>query len=356
MIDRRTFISAALGLGAAANLRASGRYEDLQSSVFYKPVGAPPKQIIKPPALRRGSKVAITAPASPTNKWEIRNGIRALESLGCKIEIGKTITEYKSSYKYLAAPDEKRAEELTRFVERKDVDAILCARGGYGVMRILPSLDFETIRANAKPIIGFSDITALINPIYAMGGIAAFHGPVASSSFNSFSLDYFKKVLAPDGKFEPVKISYYSAKTAYSGKVRGKLAGGNLSMLVATLGTPYEVDARDAILIIEDVSEHAYRIDRMLTQLWLAGKIDQCAGVAFGHFSNLNTRKSFYPGRQYTIKQVIIDKMRQYGKPSVYELPFGHYKDNATLPLGVEAELDADARTLTITEPAVEIA
>lgn len=310
---------------------------------------------ILPPALKSGDTIAITAPASPTSYWEMRKSIKALKKLGYKIEVGDTITKRKSKYRYLSAPDEVRATEFMEYVERPDVKCILCGRGGYGVSRILPLLDFNAIRNNPKIIIGFSDITALLNAVYFISGVVSFHGPVAASTFNQFTINYFQKILAPNPEFLPIVIKYSTIKTINPGTACGKLIGGNLSMLAGTLGTPYEIDTRDSILFIEEVSEHPYKIDRMLTQLWLAGKLQACKGIIFGYFKGLNSRRSFYPGGSFTIKQVIDNRIKPLGIPAVLGMPIGHVKSKLTLPIGINAELNSSDKTLTILETSVEI-
>ena len=318
-----------------------------------------PRQLILPPALKKGSVVAITAPASGINLGEIQEGIEILKSNGCEVVIGKAI--YKK-YGYLSAPDQERAAELMEFFERPDINCILCARGGYGVMRILPMLDFSAIKKNPKIIIGYSDITALLIAIHNQTKIATFHGPVASSTFDSFTLDNFLKTLfvpksingqISNTAFPQITYSDSSLITLVQGIGRGHLVGGNLSMIVSTLGTPYEIDTKGAILFLEEVSEEPYKIDRMLTQLWLAGKLKQCAGIALGHFKNCEATSKSGLDISFTLQQVLEARIQSLGIPAVYGLPFGHVKSKMTIPIGVQAELNATEKTFTIIEPSV---
>ncbi|MES2766529.1 MAG: LD-carboxypeptidase [Bacteroidota bacterium] len=309
-----------------------------------------------PAGLHAGSTVAITAPAGPVSLKELKDGIAVLKKYGCKVEIGKSV-QNPNRHPYLSAPDEFRAEEFMGFIERKDVDCILCARGGYGVMRILPMLDFEKIRQNPKIIIGYSDITALLIAVTQISNVVTFHGPVASSVFNEFTLNYFSKTLfAPEGISAPFKNIEYFGKgllTINEGTARGRLTGGNLAMIVSTLGTPYEIDTKDKILFLEEIEEEPYKIDRMLTQLWLAGKLQEAAGIALGVFTKCDEPKRRRSRTGSALQDVLTARIKPLKIPCVYGLPFGHVVDKLTLPLGIAAELNATAKTFTVIEPSV---
>jgi muramoyltetrapeptide carboxypeptidase len=314
-----------------------------------------------PPALKKGSTIGITAPASGVDNGEIQEGIALLKASGYSIVLGNTLTR---KFGYLSAPDSERAAEFMEFVERPDIDCILCARGGYGVMRILPMLDFSVIRANPKIIIGYSDITALLVAITKLSNVITYHGPVASSTFDSFTVDYFKKALckpysednditAKNEDFVPITFSDSRITTLTEGVAKGRLTGGNLSMIVATLGTPYEIDTKDSLLFLEDIAEEPYRIDRMLTQLWLAGKLQQCSGIILGQFKNCEAKR--IPGFEvsFSLQEVLQSRITSLGIPAVYGLPIGHVKSKMTIPLGVMAELNAAGKSFTIMEQPV---
>ncbi len=313
---------------------------------------------ILPPSLVPGSKVAILAPASGVDKSDLKSGVKALTKLGCIIEYGDSIYRRNG---YLADTDEARAAEFMEFIQRDDIDAIICARGGYGVMRILPLLDFDVIRAHPKIIVGYSDITALVNAIWEHAGVVAFHGPVASSTFDSFTTEYFKHVLYGESstsvrdseEFNGVVFSERRLVTLHEGTASGKLIGGNLTLLVSTLGTPFEIDTTDAVLFLEEISEEPYRIDRMLTQLWLAGKLQTCKAIAIGRFKNCE--HSSNPSYKYSpsLEEVLTTRIRSLGVPAVYGLPIGHIRSKITVPVGVQATLNADDGILTIDEPSV---
>ncbi len=356
-INRREFLGALAGLGLSGKLFSQSEADIKTAKTFYKPeLGKFFEHsggIVLPPGLKKGSRVAISSPASAVSLWELRHSRRALSRMGLITEIGGTIRYHDTKYRYLSAPDKQRAEEFMNFIVRDDIDAVIAGRGGYGVMRILPMLDFDTIRRHPKIIMGYSDITALLNAVYNLSGVVTYHGPVGNSTFNSFTVSQMKKVIFSKESFEPKKEKYTRMMVINKGKARGKLTGGNLSMVAASMGTPYETDTRGSILFLEEVSEEPYKIDKMLTQLWLDGKLQECAGIAFGYIKNLNTRKNFYPGRSFTVKQVIEDRLKPLGIPACINLPFGHLENKMTLPIGVEAELDTENQTFTILNRAV---
>lgn len=308
---------------------------------------------IIPAPLKRGSKIAITAPASPTSMYEIRHAIKTFKGLGCEVVVGKTISEIDRSYRYFSGSEETRVNEFMEFVERDDIDCILCGRGGYGIMRIIDELDYEKIKANPKIIMGFSDITVLLNSVFNKTGLISYHGPVASSTFNRFTLDSMKKVLFREAEVGNYKLNTNKAIVVNGGKAEGKLVGGNLRMIASTLGTPYEIDTRDSILFIEEISEPSYKIDRMLTQLKLSGKLDECKGFMFGYFKDLNKRRPFHPNSSFTIMEVIEQIIKPYNKPTMVNMPFGHVKDKMTLPIGLLASLDSDKKQFELLEEPV---
>lgn len=312
------------------------------------------QQRVLPKSLKAGSKVAITAPASPVSLWELRNTTKDLKRMGLEVEIGDTIRKHDSDYRYLSASDQERADEFMHYIESPEIDCILAGRGGYGVMRILPLLDYEVIKKNPKIIVGFSDITALLIAISVKTGLVTFHGPVGVVNFNSFTIKYFKDMLFQKEAFEPITISNRRYNVINEGICSGMLTGGNLTLVVATLGSQYEINTDGKILFLEDVTVEPYHIDRMLTQLWLAGKFDKCKGVIFGDFKGLDTRKNFYPVRSFTRRQVIYSRMKEIGVPSILGVEIGHDKHKITMPLGTNAMLNATDKTFTFLEPSVK--
>lgn len=299
------------------------------------------------------SKIAITATSSALSAYEMNDAISFIKREGFSYEIGETVKNNNSSYRYLSASDEDRAAEFMKYIEDDTIDCILCGRGGYGVLRILEKLDFPTIRKNPKLIIGFSDVTALISPIFELTGLITFHGPVAVSSFNQFTQKYFKEVLYSVENFKPIEVNDPNAIVITEGKAEGYLKGGNLRMIISTLGTKYEPNLDNSILFLEDVSEPAYKVDRMLSQLLLSGKLKNCKGIIFGQFENLNTRQAFHPGYSFTIREVIQQLYGGLKIPILLGMPFGHVKDKLTLPIGIKAKIDTGTRSLTILERSV---
>lgn len=306
--------------------------------------------IIKPNRLEAGKKVAILAPASPTNNYEIRTGVRYLQSKSLQIEVADTIKYQENRFRYLSAPDDVRIEELNYYLNREDIDAIIFGRGGYGLLRIIDKVDYNALIKNPKIIMGYSDITALLIALYQRSRIITYHGPVASSVFNNFTNSNLEKVIFSQNVY---KIIADRAIPIVEGEARGELIGGNLSVICSMLGTNYEINTKGKIFFLEDVSENAYKIDRMLTQLRLAGKFDDANAVIFGEFKNLYTRRPFHPNTGYNIKEVIDQIVKPLNIPTIINFPFGHIKDKITLPIGVKSKIIINEKSLIFEENSV---
>ena len=316
--------------------------------------------LVKPPTLQTGDTVGLIAPASCAfEPATIREGIETLQSLGFKVKVGKHI---KNKFGYLAGTDKQRAEDLHRMFKDDKVKAIVALRGGYGSMRMLNILDYKLIRKHPKILLGYSDITSLCLAIHAKTGLVTFHGPVAISSFSQYTRDYFYKVT---GSTEPVgEIAHPDAGSSLSptahlstirpGKATGKLIGGNLTLLTALLGTPFEPDFKNAILFLEETGEEPYDIDRMLTQLLLAGKLDQVSGILFDRCPNCKP-PDYKPAFNVTfsLEEVLVDRLGHLSCPVLFGLNVGHEADKPTMPLGIQATLDADNKNLSFNESAV---
>lgn len=313
---------------------------------------------LKPARLRKGQTVGIVAPASNVDEnEETRFAIDVVQSFGFRVKLGEHIY---SRTQYLAGTDRERAGDVNAMFADSNVDAIFCLRGGYGTPRILPYLDYDVIKGNPKILLGYSDITALLLAIHKMTGLIGYHGPIARQNFSDYTLSEFKRVLFnPKSKTVIGSPPPFESREGYvddenritrfvGGKARGKLVGGNLSLLTALLGTPYEPEFEQRILFLEDVGESAYSIDRMLTQLWLAGRLQQVAGIVFGKFTD-----SENSGNSYSIEEVVRMRCEPLSVPTIRGLMFGHVDDQTVVPVGVNAELDADAGTLTLLESAV---
>lgn len=302
----------------------------------------------------------VAPSAAPNEPERIRFAIDTLESLGFKVKPGAHLFERDG---YLAGSDAARAADLNAMFADDGVDAIWCVRGGYGASRILPLLDYALMQRKPKALIGYSDITALHMAIHRHAGLVTFHGPVAFRAFTPYSLAELKRALwtgeAPvrlggPPPFERVegRVDWENrVATLVPGTARGRLLGGNLCLMSHLCGTPYFPDLRGAILFLEDVEEAYYRIDRMLTQLWLSGALAGVAGVAFGKFTNCDPSAFFLQNRP--LEDILAERCRALGVPAVSGLMVGHIEDQTTLPVGCLAELDADAGTLTLLEPGV---
>jgi len=317
--------------------------------------------LLRPRRLAPGQAIGLVAPSAAPNEPErIRFAIDTVESLGFKVKPGAHLYDREG---YLAGSDAARAADLNAMFADDGVDAIWCVRGGYGASRILPALDYALMQRNPKALIGYSDITALHMAIHRHAGLVTFHGPVAFRAFTPYALGELKRVLwtgetpvrlggPPPFERTEGRVDWENrVATLVPGKARGRLLGGNLCLLSHLCGTPYFPDLRGAILFLEDVEEAYYRIDRMLTQLWLSGALAGVAGVAFGKFTNCDPSAFFLQNRP--LEDILAERCRALGVPAVSGIMVGHIEDQTTLPVGCLAELDADAGTLTLLEPGV---
>lgn len=358
LFSRRSVLSIFGGLTASAVTAGAGVYSAMvnrnQLSAEISEPLSNLQPMVLPKALQKSQCIGVVCPASGVQAAEIKSFASLCTSRGYKLKFGKNVSKRKG---YLSATDEDRASEFMAFVNDPEVDAIVCGRGGYGVMRILPMLDYSKIREARKIIMGFSDITALLIAIERNSRLVCFHGPVASSTFDSFTVSSLTDVvLASDnGKDEQENMYFQDDRvtTLTAGIAQGKLTGGNLAMIVATLGTRYEIDTKDSILFLEEINEEPYRVDRMLTQLWLAGKLQQCAGIALGNFRDCESKGLSISGPSFTLMEVLQQRIVSLGIPAVYGLPFGHVRSKLTLPLGVLGELDATGKSIRLLEQAV---
>ncbi|MCE5284451.1 MAG: LD-carboxypeptidase [Pelosinus sp.] len=307
--------------------------------------------IIKPKRLCPGHTLGIIAPASPGDKGAAEAGMAFLETQGFTIKLGKSVFD---AWGDLAGPDLLRAEDINTMFADPQIDGIICLRGGYGTMRLLNLLDYALIKKNPKVFVGYSDITALHLSINQRTGLATFHGPMTASDFGKNPPDYtwnaFRRaVTAP----EPLGLIANPPDTPSPivitpGEAAGTLTGGNLSLIAATLGTPYEIDTRGKLLFLEDVGEAPYRIDRMLTQLTLAGKLADAAGIVLDVFAGCQEEAD---STSFSVEEVLYDRLGHLQKPVLYKLYFGHTPLKATLPIGVRATLNNEG--LSILEAAV---
>jgi muramoyltetrapeptide carboxypeptidase len=316
--------------------------------------------LVKPARLNYGDTIGIIAPASaPPDPKTIDRSVAVLERLGFHTKLAPNV---RKRWGFLAGSDRDRAGDLMMMFADPRVRAIMCVRGGYGTARLLPLLDYRAIRANPKIFIGHSDITSLHCAFLVKLNLVSFHGPMLSSDFTKkdfpdFTLQSFLKTLmqpSPPGSI----CDGYKRKTVTilrRGIVSGPLIGGNISLLCAALGTPYQPSFKNSILFFEDLDEAPYRFDRMLTQLLNAGLLQQVAGIAIGINANCRDPKAKH-AKEYrqTPQDVFRERLLPLKIPVVTGLPFGHIPLNATLPVGVRATLDALKGDLVIAEPVVK--
>lgn len=302
----------------------------------------------RPRRLRQGSRVALVAPAGPLPHGGIERAVQRVRDLGWEALVGE---HAGSRVGYLAGPDERRLADLTAAFEGEN-DAIWCLRGGYGTMRIVEALDFDPLLTRPRPLIGFSDNTVL-HLAAARAGITTFHGPHAGvAAFPVFTRECLIRSVEdarPTGVL-PLPADHPRPQSVVPGVAEGSLIGGNLSLLAATIGTPYQISPRGGILFLEEVGEPAYRVDRLLTQLLLSGVLEGVAGIAVGAMSDCPDTDPEVPRPE----EVVRDRLGRLGVPVACGFPFGHVPESWTLPIGVAARLDATEGTLEILTPAVE--
>lgn len=311
--------------------------------------------MIRPKALKTGDTIGIVAPSSPTSEENVKKSEKKLKDLGFKVKMGEGLYE---SYGYLAGKDELRARDLNNMFLDKEVDGIICIRGGYGTPRILELLDYEGIKNNPKVFIGYSDITALHIAINQICDLITFHGPMVSSNmidkFSDFSREsLFRNIFYSETIGLVENPIGEEIETINGGVAEGEIIGGNLSLIADTLGTPYEIDTKDKILLIEEIGEEPYNIDRMFTQLRLAGKLEESSGIILADWNGCEAKTDEYD-ESLTLMEVIEDIIKPVGKPTIYNLKSGHCKPMITIPLGVKARLKADKKELYIEESTVK--
>lgn len=299
-------------------------------------MNATPKPVFPAP-LKKGDTLGIIAPAGPVrNETDFRAGLQILTDLGFKPRYQGDILRHHG---FLAGTDQERLAELHELWRDPEVKAILAVRGGYGCLRLLPGLDFRLISEQPKMLLGFSDLTVLLSAIQRQTGLVTFHGPMLTTLPRSDrdSQEAFFDLLT--GRARP-EIKIKELEILKGGQTRGRLLPGNLTSLVHLLGTPWEPEWRETILVLEDIGEAPYRIDRLLTQLWAAGRLEQIAGLILGDFEQC--------GDIELIWQRALELLRHRPIPIWANFPCGHGSRNRILPVGAKAELDSSSGRLTV--------
>ncbi len=305
---------------------------------------------IKPPALRKGDKVGIVAPASNIKREWLERGCEALRKLGYEPFYFDSILERDL---YFAGSVERRARELEQMFEREDVRAIVCARGGYGSNYLLGALDLRKVAARPKIFVGYSDLTSLLTWFTDAANLVTFHGPMVTKDFaGDDGVDVASWTSAVSGASEWEIGAESGVRPLVPGTAEGILYGGCLSILVASLGTPYEIHTDGAILFLEDVAAKPFQIDRMLIQLKLAGKLSSVRGIVFGEMQDCRQSAD----QDYTLEEVIMRVVGDMGIPVAFGLRSGHVsRANVTLPMGVRVLLEVGGQVrLGFLEPAAE--
>jgi muramoyltetrapeptide carboxypeptidase len=307
---------------------------------------------IKPKALRPGARIGLIAPSGAALAPERVDVARAaVTELGFELVEGGSCREV---YGYLAGSDSLRAADFNAFFADPAVDGIFCLKGGYGTPRMLDLVDWRLVRANPKVFLGYSDITAAHLALERECGLVTFHGPMPHAeklpAWDEASRAALLAAIGPaGGRGRILNPPDRPLRALGGGRARGRLVGGNLSLIAATMGTPWEIDTRGRILFIEDIGERPYRIDRMLTQLRLAGKLDSAAGFLLGDWNDCGPEAG---KKSLSLDEIFGDLLAPTGKPILSNLAAGHSATNLTLPLGIEVEIDADALTLEVMETA----
>lgn len=338
--DKRRLLLKTLGLGAALSILP--RWANAQPRFTAAPA------LLKPPRLNKGDTIALTAPAGAIFTPEKIDTVeQQLKGLGYAVKRGATLTAKRG---YFAGDDQLRADELNSFFKDEAVKLIIAMRGGWGCARLLPLLDFDAMRNHPKILSGFSDVTTLLLAQYVKTGLVGLHGIMGNSSMGDFTMNNFLGIAA-EGKTPAYTQPTDQAITTFgAGTAEGVLLGGNLTVLCSLIGSDYLPDFTGAILFIEETEEEPYSIDRMLTQLKLAGILGQLSGIIFGQCTKCDAEE---PDKSLTLLEVLTDHLKPLGIPAFSGSMIGHVKDKFTIPIGIRAKMDASTGSITLLDSAV---
>lgn len=305
-----------------------------------------------PKALKKGDTIGLIGASSPTPPENLPKAIEAIEKLGFNVVVGETCRE---RHGYLAGKDELRAREVNEMFGNPDIDGIFCIRGGYGADRILPLLDLELIKANPKVFAGYSDVTALHIVFNQLCDLVTFHSPMPSTEFIKEGMDEYTWNSFLTHMMDTESNNYFlenaegsEMNTLVPGEAIGQLVGGNLTLVVASLGTPYEIDTKGKILFLEDIDEYERSIDRMLTQLKLAGKLDDAAGFLLGAWTNCGPQNPEKPEQSLSLQTIFEELLVPAGKPILSDITCGHCLPTLTLPLGKTISMNTETKTIKV--------
>jgi muramoyltetrapeptide carboxypeptidase len=293
--------------------------------------------------LRPGDRVGVVAPASTFDRETFETGLEILKSMGFQVVVPEDVFARKG---YLAGPDELRAEMVNRFFADEKLKGIICARGGFGSLRVLSLLDFDTIRANPKIFVGFSDVSALLSALHSRCGLVTFHGPTITTLAKAGPVTQ-AALISSVASDTCINITASQGRVLNSGLAAGVVTGGNLTTLCHLLGTSFQPDFKGHILFLEDRGEAAYRIDRMLTQMKMAGCFDGVSGLVLGSFEEC--------GRLADIDKIVKNIFQDRSIPILAGIDAGHGRENVTIPMGLPAELDTAACCLSYLESSTTV-
>jgi len=352
-MNRRNFLSIGFGLTMSSLLpkRLIAQNIPEQSN----------RATLKPARLRMGDKIGLVAPAWLITENDLQASIKNMKQLGFKPVYSDKII---GKHGYFSGTDKERADDFNNMIKNPGIKGIIFAAGGYGGARILDLIDYEMIKKNPKVIMGFSDNTALINSIHKKTGLITFHGPISRTIHREYNTKQFKDIVvhptnnytiesSDDDLQKSVEDTIFERYTITSGKAQGELVGGNLTLICSMIGTPYHIDLKGKIVMIEDVGEEPYRIDRMLTQLIACDELTKASGIAFGISRGCDKSSKTIAPNSFTLREVIEDRIKPLKIPAVHGLSFGHNVNNFTFPIGIRANLDADNMTIELPEKAV---
>ncbi|MBU2996545.1 LD-carboxypeptidase [Cellulophaga baltica] len=349
--SRRNFFNNLLGVSVATLVPVTAMATTKNTSTN--------NPIIKPKRLKKGATVGLIAPGYAVKNEVLEHAKATLKKMGF---VPFHTDRIKWNHGYFSNTDQERADDLNEMFANPNIDAILCARGGYGCTRIMQLIDYDSIKNNPKILIGFSDITALLNGIYQETGLVTFHGPVGSTLDDEYSIQQLKNILVnPKNKTliqnvvlkadrKELSNPEFERYTITPGTATGKIVGGSLTLINALIGTAHEIDFTNKIVCIEDVEEPPYRIDRMLTQLIEGKTFKNASAIVIGVCSGCDKKPK--PG-SFTLKEVILNRIQHLNLPSAYGMSFGHVTNNFTFPIGIEATFNADTMTIELLENAV---
>lgn len=314
---------------------------------------------IKPPKLKEGDTIGLITPAGPITIEQLEQTKALLSQWGYNTYHTKNVFLQKG---YLAGTDAERLDDLHQMFKNEEVNAIMCIRGGYGTPRLLENIDYDLIRNNPKIFIGYSDITALLQAIYKFSGLITFHGVVGISEFTEYTQQNFLEVFTNSHESLIIKSilpnnykkDEYKTYVIENGIAKGELAGGNLALIVALMGTPFEIDIEGKLLFIEDIGEAPYKVDRMLTQLILSGKLQKARGIVLGVFNDCDfNNDDITAENSLSLREVLDDRLSGLNIPVLYGFSFGHIANQAIFPIGIEAELNTQKKTIKLLEKVV---